>query len=125
MTDWTAYGAEYLAKVMNQWNSVPVVVQDSTGTVLASGIRATYLPFCQMNFDAESVNHPIGVEIDQTSFIFRVSDVPFEIRLGYGIIATINGTQVEWHVVEGPDGKAVSYFDKHRQQIQVTVENND
>ncbi len=119
--DWTAYAASYIADAMQSFNSVPVEIRDSSGTLLLTGIRATFLPFRQ------TVNHgnadgPIGVEIDQTSFVFRASDVVFEMRLGYSITATINEVQTEWLVVNGLADTPASFFDKHKQQIQVMVE---
>jgi len=120
--DWTAYGASYIKDAMQSWNSVPVVVKDPTGVVLITGIRATYMPFSQKVYDDRHFDGTIGIEIEQTSFVFKASDVFTEFKLGYVITATINGSSVDWLVINGTDGKPWSHFDKHKQQIQVMVE---
>jgi hypothetical protein len=120
--DWTSFGASYLKDAMQSWNSVPVTVKDSSGVSLITGIRATYLPFSQKVYDDKHFDGTIGVEIDQTSFVFRAGDVDPEIRLGYVITATINGSPTDWLVINSVDGRPWSHFDKHKQQIQVVVE---
>lgn len=120
--DWTSYAASYIKGAMQDWNSVPVTIKDSGEVDLVTGIRATYLPFSQKVYDDRHFDGTVGVEVDQTSFVFRASDVISEFRLGYIIEATINEVQTSWLVTNGPDGKAWSHFDKHKQQIQVMVE---
>lgn len=120
--DWTSYAASYLKGAMQDWNSVAVAIKDSAEVDLITGIRATYLPFNQKVYDDQHYDGTIGVEVDQTSFVFRTSDVTSDIRLGYVIEATIDNEQTSWLVVNGVDGKPWSHFDKHKQQIQVMVE---
>jgi hypothetical protein len=110
---------------MREWNSVLVSVFDSSDVAIVENIYATFLPHKQKLDSAEHIDEPLGISIQCTSFVFSVTDVPFEFELGYMIKATINGVETEWHGVTGQDGMPSCDFDKHKQQIQVMVQEND
>jgi hypothetical protein len=110
---------------MREWNSVLVTVYDSNDVELVADIYATFLPHKQKLDSAEHIDEPIGVMIQCTSFVFSTSDIAFDFELGYMITATINNQPTEWLVVNGQDGLPSSDFDKHNQQIQVMVQEND
>ena len=123
--DYSAYAAASVKKYMREWNSVLVSVFDSSDVAVVENIYATFLPHKQKLESAENIEEPLGISIQCTSFVFSRTDVPFEFELGYMIKANINAVETEWLVVNGQDGMPSCDFDKHNQQTQVMVQENE
>jgi hypothetical protein len=123
--DYTAYASTSLKKYMREWNSVVVDVLDGGDVEVASGLYATFLPHQQKLDYAANIGEPMGVSIKCNSFVFSTTDLAFEFELGFIIKATINAVETSWLVTNGQDGQPFAEFDKHNQQILVSVEEND
>lgn len=91
-----------------------------------TGVSGTFLTYEQFSTMARDVEMPIGVRVPVAVLILSSDALGFEPVIGDQVYIPVGGSSVLHDVCEGPgDGKAWAYFDKHRYQIQIYLQESE